>query len=159
MRCIVDLISVPTKVDTRGQGWQPAPFNRFLAFQILIYHQKLGIIPTDRWQENFERQLTPCDFESEEYRYTMSQTRKMLTERVIFLTKKGRVGLGSAAIEPGDDISLLFGGRCPYVIRPCVNRRDDSYFHFVGECFIYGLMNGEGLSNITEEDERYFVLV
>ncbi|KAI0002681.1 heterokaryon incompatibility protein-domain-containing protein [Xylariaceae sp. FL0662B] len=40
----------------------------------------------------------------------------------------------------GDVICLFDGGRVPYVLRPC----DNGYFELVGECYVHGLMHGEG---------------
>jgi hypothetical protein len=43
--------------------------------------------------------------------------------------------------ELGDVICLLYGGTVPYVVRP----RSDGQFDFVGDCYVHGLMYGEGM--------------
>jgi Heterokaryon incompatibility protein (HET) len=56
----------------------------------------------------------------------------------LIITSHGHVGRGPPATKVGDVVCVLFGGRVPYIIRP----RGDHY-QFVGECYVYGLMNGE----------------
>jgi hypothetical protein len=63
--------------------------------------------------------------------------------RQIFMTKKGYIGLGPDAMRPGDVVCLIFGGRVPYVLRNM-----GSYWEFIGECYVHGIMNGEALESL-----------
>lgn len=49
-------------------------------------------------------------------------------------------------------ITILFGGDVPYVLRPLNN----SWFNVIGECYVDGIMYGEGLSD--DASERIFPL-
>lgn len=57
----------------------------------------------------------------------------------MFVTDDDHVGIGARA-QPGDEIWVLFGGRVLYILRPC-----DGHLSFVGECYVHGYMNGEGM--------------
>jgi hypothetical protein len=63
--------------------------------------------------------------------------------RRLFITSLGFLGLAPQASVVGDEICALLGGKVPYVIR----RYGDRYT-FVGECYIFGLMNGEVLAGL-----------
>jgi hypothetical protein len=55
----------------------------------------------------------------------------------------------------GDLVVLLFGGSVPYLLRPkIVTSVDEGHesvglkeYHFVGECYFEGMMNGETFSS------------
>jgi hypothetical protein len=71
--------------------------------------------------------------------------------RRIFHCEDGTIGLGPAAMRPGDVIVVLFGGIVPYVLRP----RSKSGWQFVGECFVPSMMQGEAVeaAGILKSDE------
>ena len=54
-------------------------------------------------------------------------------------TVMGRVGMFPPATKHGDIICYFLGGKTPYVIRP---NGSGEYF-FVGNCYVYGMMDGE----------------
>ncbi|KAH6722940.1 heterokaryon incompatibility protein-domain-containing protein [Leptodontidium sp. MPI-SDFR-AT-0119] len=68
--------------------------------------------------------------------------------RRVFATQLGYLGLGPLRIEVGDRICVFLGFDTPFVIRP----RDEGGYVLVGECYIYGLMNGEALVDGKVED-------
>ncbi|KAF2489605.1 hypothetical protein BU16DRAFT_531133 [Lophium mytilinum] len=59
--------------------------------------------------------------------------------RRFFVMDDGLMGVGPTAIEEGDLIAVLFGGKVPYIIRPA-----EKGYRFLGECYVHGLMKGEG---------------
>ena len=61
--------------------------------------------------------------------------------RSFFRTAKGYYGLGPSELEINDVVVVLFGGTTPYVLR-----QTDQGYYFVGECYVYGLMNGEAIT-------------
>lgn len=63
--------------------------------------------------------------------------------RKSFVTETGFIGLGPRASLAGDEIVALLGGTVPYVVR----RVRENIYSFVGECYVFGIMNGEVLSN------------
>lgn len=69
--------------------------------------------------------------------------------RRLFTTRKGNVGMGPSQAKKDDLVVVLFGCSVPVVLRP-VSDLDNTY-EFVGECYLDGYMNGEGIR------ERSFV--
>ena len=69
-------------------------------------------------------------------------------------TAQGRYVLGPKAMEKGDVVCVLFGGKMPFVLRPW----DDGKFLLVGECYVHGLMQGEAIELLErgEIDEETF---
>jgi hypothetical protein len=71
--------------------------------------------------------------------------------RKFIVTSEGRMGIGPTGTQPGDVIYVIFGGGVPYILRA-----RESGFLFVGESYIYGLMDGEAIrawkrSELAEE--------
>ncbi|TGO55703.1 hypothetical protein BCON_0088g00340 [Botryotinia convoluta] len=62
----------------------------------------------------------------------------VLAWRRLVGTQNGRIGLTVAAAMIGDSIVVLPGCSVPLVLR-----RDRTGWRLIGECFVYGLMNGE----------------
>jgi hypothetical protein len=57
-------------------------------------------------------------------------------ERAMFITKRGRLGLGSTHISPGEQIYLIHGLKTPFTIY------ESSQGHKIsGECYVNGLMD------------------
>ena len=79
-----------------------------------------------------------------------------LDQRALITTETGYLGLAPIAVCQGDVVAILFGCKCPVVLRPY---RDDMY-NVIGECYIHGLMDGEILSQKRGEHvlQREFVL-
>jgi hypothetical protein len=65
-----------------------------------------------------------------------------LEKRSLITTRTGYLGLAPKAVKPGDVVAILLGSNFPMVLRPYGN----NLYHVVGECYIYGLMDGEVLS-------------
>lgn len=63
--------------------------------------------------------------------------------RRLCVTYDGFLGLMPAAAQEGDIIYILKGSAVPFVLRPVPD--DESMFEIIGECFVYGIMNGEAL--------------
>lgn len=61
--------------------------------------------------------------------------------RRVFHCQDGKFGLGPAASQPGDIVTVLFGGIVPFVLRP----QEDGTWLLVGEALVPGLMQGEGV--------------
>lgn len=55
----------------------------------------------------------------------------------------GEVALLPEQARAGDEICLLFGCPVPVVLRPLSSEKGE--FNFVGECYVEGMMFGEGL--------------
>ena len=69
-------------------------------------------------------------------------------------SKKKYMGWAPLRAEKGDKIFVLFGGQVPYVLRPRGCGDDDGGYEFVGEAYLHGLMDGEGLEVAIREGVR-----
>jgi hypothetical protein len=66
--------------------------------------------------------------------------------RSYFTTSKGYMGLGPQALQTGDSVCVLAGGKLPYILRPM-----DGFFQFVGDCYVYSIMEGEAVQRWSDE--------
>jgi hypothetical protein len=74
------------------------------------------------------------------------------SKRRFCVTYNERLAFVPPAAKKGDIITILFGGEVPYVLRPLNN----GWYNVVGECYVNGMMYGEGLSD--DASERVFTL-
>jgi len=58
------------------------------------------------------------------------------------------MGLAPFTAQEGDMIYLLPGGDTPFILRPMRNNE----FHLVGQCYVHGLIHGEGLPPSDGQD-------
>lgn len=61
-------------------------------------------------------------------------------DRRFFITHAGRMGIGPDVMRQGDIVTVLFGGKVPYLLRPVA-----SGYKFLGECYVPDLMHGEAV--------------
>jgi hypothetical protein len=59
--------------------------------------------------------------------------------RRLVRTERGYLGLVPQEAKRGDHVAILKGGRTPFIVRP-----RGSSWELVGECYIHGVMDGEG---------------
>ena len=69
--------------------------------------------------------------------------------RTCFNTTSGLRGLGPAAMRTGDSVCVLYGATMPFVIRP-----EGSMYRLIGECYVHGLMRGEGVPEASADREN-----
>jgi hypothetical protein len=67
--------------------------------------------------------------------------------RIFATTGKGRYVLGPAALEAGDVVCVLFGCKVPFCLRPMGRR-----YLLVGECYVHGLMKGEAIDMLAQNE-------
>ncbi|KAM5374291.1 hypothetical protein ACJZ2D_006616 [Fusarium nematophilum] len=60
--------------------------------------------------------------------------------RLFFTKNRAYIGLGPRMMQKDDVLCVLFGGATPMVLRPF-----GGYHRFVGECYVFDLMNGEAI--------------
>lgn len=68
--------------------------------------------------------------------------------RRVLRCEDGKLGLGPAAMRPGDVVVVLFGGIVPYVLRPsdgAGDGEDGQKWVFVGECIVPTIMQGQAV--------------
>ena len=76
----------------------------------------------------------------------------MNKDRRFCATIDGRIGLVPRSAAAADVICVLYGGRVPFVLRPC-----EKGYTLIGECYIHGLMNGEAM-DMKQSGSREFPL-
>jgi len=74
--------------------------------------------------------------------------------RSFCITGEGRMGQMPQNAKVGDLVCVLFGGNVPYILRP----RGDGGYTYVGDCFVYGLMDGEAM-DMEDTKAQEFALV
>jgi hypothetical protein len=89
-----------------------------------------------------------------------------ISNRRLVVTKKGYIGLAMPEAAPGDTINLLLGARMPIILRPLPKSEVEGvcgsvHRHIVlGDAFVHGLMYGEGIETLEQDDEpQDFTLV
>lgn len=106
-------------------------------------------------KRNHGRDEAPPDCQSEDCRLCHHPSMSLVeddgirrelsrTGRRMFVTHGEYFGAGPATVEVGDLIYIIAGGLCPYVLRPKHNA--EHHFTLIGECFVYGIMDGEGVT-------------
>lgn len=65
--------------------------------------------------------------------------------RLLFISTSGFMGLVPPKAIPGDEIALIFGANVPFVVR-----KQSDHYQFIGECYVYGIMDGEALEGLDE---------
>ncbi|RMJ09839.1 hypothetical protein CDV36_010530 [Fusarium kuroshium] len=60
-----------------------------------------------------------------------------------FTTDTGLIGLGSGDIQVGDSISVLGGGRMPFVLRRVEGPGGGVAYQYIGHAYVHGIMDGE----------------
>ncbi|KAL7940598.1 heterokaryon incompatibility protein domain-containing protein [Trichoderma barbatum] len=73
--------------------------------------------------------------------------------RRFFRTDLGNYGWGIHGIQPGDVVSVFWGGDYPFILREI----EDGRFKIIGDCFLQGFMDGESLS--CDSPDRSFCIV
>lgn len=62
------------------------------------------------------------------------------TNRKLFYTSGGSVGLGPSNTRIDDVVAVLFGGHTPFLLRPRAG-----YHQLLGEIYVHGMMDGEAM--------------
>lgn len=70
--------------------------------------------------------------------------------RRLVITRAGHVGMAPCRSMQGDIVCLLYGCSIPVLLR----ERESGSYEFVGEVYLDGFMNGEGL----DQESRQFRL-
>ncbi|KAF2875646.1 heterokaryon incompatibility protein-domain-containing protein [Massariosphaeria phaeospora] len=85
-----------------------------------------------------------------------------LSQRSLFLTKTGMLGLGPYNTMPGDEVHVLIGANVPFVLCPHRKRlkkyAPNSVFEssvrqytMIGDGYVHGIMNGEAMEERGED--------
>ena len=83
--------------------------------------------------------------------------------RAFFVTGNNYMGLAPSISRPGDEVCIIFGCPVPFIIRPLEVRKDSDemveqkHYVLVGECYAYGLMDGEALEDKRMKEEVIYL--
>jgi len=64
--------------------------------------------------------------------------------RNFFITTDGHMGVGPLEMLPGDSVAILLGGNIPFCLRE-VPEAPKGHYTLVGDTYVHGLMDGEGV--------------
>ncbi|EUC41320.1 hypothetical protein COCMIDRAFT_106492 [Bipolaris oryzae ATCC 44560] len=175
--CKIDVVARTGIVPVR-EPWQKIDWGQILRSWERVADEELGHTETSALRESFNRAVTadcwqieptdwrrrikppqddPCDDEDKKYRLAVYNA---CICRRFFVTKNGMFGLGPWDMKRGDTVSVLLGGKIPFILRRCVNRSparipSATYHKLVGEAFVDGLMyQDEGLQDDRLRDFR-----
>ncbi|KAH6985548.1 heterokaryon incompatibility protein-domain-containing protein [Ilyonectria destructans] len=115
---------------------------------ILTEHGALNVQPEEvlrifrHWAERNLNEMIPHSIEDSDDLSEGSARFGYLAEevcrnRTLFVTKSGRLGLGSTHVSPGASIYLIHGLRTPFV----VHTKSNNTHTLRGECYVHGLMD------------------
>jgi hypothetical protein len=87
---------------------------------------------------------------------------KLMCEGRSFLfTEKGFFGLSLCIAQPGDKICVLFGSKCPFVLREWdVDAEGRKRHKLVQDSFVHGIMRGEAMKSFesgTAKEESFII--
>ena len=70
-----------------------------------------------------------------------------MSGRQAFVTHGGKAGLTSPGTKAGDLVCILLGAMTPFVLRKdSASEGEGNTYQLVGECYVHGIMEGEGFS-------------
>jgi hypothetical protein len=88
-----------------------------------------------------------------------------ISQRKFFITSNGSLGLGPPEMQVGDEVWIVHGGRMPLIFRPNEesfrppNSEADQKCHtFVGDSYIYGIMDGEAAIDLEQNSVDVFLV-
>ena len=163
--------TLSTYASGRRTGWRrarPEDDEAFAHFCILSYRspfQKGGVPETEQAcfknHPAFESHVTLTSTYDSMYDAIRAST---IQRRLIF-TRGGLVGLGRAATRVGDSVALLAGGYTPFIIRAANDIAaakegipTDAVYKLIGDCFVHGLMDGEGMAQHKDRDDWTYLV-
>lgn len=69
----------------------------------------------------------------------------IIEDKDMFVTSQGYFGLSHEGCHEGDLVCILAGGEVPYVIRENKEDKSGKTYHFLCECYVHGVMDGEAV--------------
>jgi hypothetical protein len=72
---------------------------------------------------------------------------RFISGRRIMATETGFIGLAPPNAKPTDIVCIFLGAPVPIILRP----HSGGNYNLVGECYVYGVMDGEALGHLNDE--------
>lgn len=134
---------------------------RYLCSQFKAWYQK--IVEGHGDSGNFDS----LGSKHEEHKDFIVRMRQVVTDRSLFETEKGFIGIGDKDVsaekggpqlKAGDLVVVLYGGPLPVLIRR--NASTEETYNLIGDafCYVHGIADGEAMSMPQSKEERVFVL-
>lgn len=112
---------------------EPYPFNSL--FDVLVRIIRTDLNPDFDWLSS-KGTIRPDS-------HLRRQRRKILQDRSLFWTRAGFVGLGTAHLQPGDEVVVFNGDMTPFLLRKEVQEgNSEGVYKIVSDCYLYGWMYG-----------------
>ncbi|KAK2752865.1 hypothetical protein FQN54_008018 [Arachnomyces sp. PD_36] len=130
-------------------------FAHFATYMVDMYSKWEGKFKSSgsRFHESFDYLAKHVDGgKKEQYEDGM---RSACTIRRCFITKNGRVGVGSTSLREKDTVVVFFGAGTPHILR-----HHDKDWLFVGDCYLDGVMEGQSIEawrNGEVEEKRFII--
>ena len=88
----------------------------------------------------------------------LERIRSCCGHRRLFVTNRGYMGLGPWNAEVGDQVCVLLGGKTPFLLR--ARREQLCEYTLVGELYVYGIMEGEGMpgEDVEEKMQAFHII-
>ena len=64
-------------------------------------------------------------------------------------TRKGYIGAAPELMKVGDTITIMHGGRVPFILR---QRENEDKWELIGDCYVDGVMHGEAFDKTKCRD-------
>ncbi|KAF2736871.1 hypothetical protein EJ04DRAFT_521688 [Polyplosphaeria fusca] len=77
-----------------------------------------------------------------------AQLNRLFTNRRLFLTQMGRVGIGPTSLQVGDEVWLIPPEKTFHILRPVAGQQ----YRLMGDAYVDGIMFGEAAMSAKEED-------
>ncbi|KAK5997020.1 hypothetical protein PT974_02369 [Cladobotryum mycophilum] len=141
------------------EGQRPDDFCLSLGWDVFYHYNLLELSPeaahkaaADNWIDRY------YDIDNESLEKYYGNIQRAFAEftrsygrwpynRRFFKTASGHFGWAVNGVQPGDVVSVLFGGSYPFVLR----EQADGKYKIMGDCYLDGFMDGEGMADTSPE--------
>lgn len=100
--------------------------------------------PDDGLREALKHPLRDFRENKRKYGSYIQRIYDSCAHRSLLVTYRGYMGLAPWNAQIGDKVAILYGGETPFILRNVKGTED---FSLIGEAFVYGLMDGEGMTD------------
>jgi len=99
---------------------------------------------------------TPSNWNRDRQAGFSRRVAEVRTGRRMFRTQKNYLGMGPRSAQAGDQVWILPGANVPFILRPLAV---ETNYQLIGEAYVHGIMKGEALVEVGEQDIHRVVIV
>jgi hypothetical protein len=133
-----------TSIELQDRPAEDDPQNHFDMFSSYIHRESAK----EEWLPNAKTHTT-----NGADRFAR-QLQRVASQRSLFCTTNGFLGLGPSLLRETDEVWLPIGAKMPFVFRPV----GVGLFKVLGQTYMHGVMRGEAVIGLTEEDFQFITL-